>query len=107
MRLKQALFNHIYALYNRDDEILFVGTSKECIDYIGCTRNAFYVAISSGQYCARQYKVFYVGLEPVEYKKCTKCGKVKPIKDFYIIRKKSGKKIVESWCKTCMNSYKK
>lgn len=31
----------MYALYNRDDELAFVGTCKECVEFLGHSVNTF------------------------------------------------------------------
>ena len=34
---------NIYAIYNRYDELLFVGNMHECCDYLEVTQSTFYV----------------------------------------------------------------
>lgn len=34
-------------------------------------------------------------------KECTRCKEKKDVSDFYLIKSKSGNRIVDSWCKAC------
>lgn len=38
--------NKYYAVYNKSDELKFVGTSKEVADYLECDLNTFYSQFS-------------------------------------------------------------
>lgn len=34
-------------------------------------------------------------------KQCTKCGEIKDVSEFYLVKGKSGNRNVDSWCKAC------
>lgn len=56
----------------------------------------FYGSVKGHQY--RNLQPEYV---PLEMKRCTKCGIVKPITEFYKDKNNSGKTVRKARCKTC------
>lgn len=94
------MIKKFYALYNHDEEICFVGTAKECCDFIGCSYKRFFQSKSRGCYIKAKYRAYYVFDEDVtpQFKKCKNCGKVKPISEFYFIKSRNG---YSTKCKLC------
>ena len=41
----------------------------------------------------------------MQSKRCAKCGEIKDASDFYIIKGKTGNRLVDSWCKACRINY--
>lgn len=46
MRKTYRPLKNIYAIYNRYDELLFVGNMHECCDYLEVTQSTFYVMLN-------------------------------------------------------------
>lgn len=91
----------LYALYNHDEELCFVGTSEECCEFVGCSRYTFQSSKSRGHYLKAQYRAYYVGHDVLEqeFKKCSHCKEIKPIDQFYF--EKSNNRF-SSWCRQCI-----
>mgnify|MGYP000155223378 CR=1 FL=1 len=107
MLRKNANTINIYSLYNKNEEICFVGTKQECCEYMGCTTNAFLTSYSRRTYCVRKYLIYFVEAEPIKEKRCSKCGKVKPIEQFGRRRNRNGTWIPVAICKECKNKIQK
>lgn len=94
---------NIYAIYDRDDEIVFIGSAKQCSEYIGCNVNKIWISLSTGSKIKWKYTI--CKLEDKEYiigntKVCSRCGKEKSLKEF---PKKRNVHI--NMCRNCYNEY--
>ncbi len=50
--------NTLYAIYDNDDCILFVGTSKECASFLGITLQSFYTVVTKG--LKKKYHIYSI-----------------------------------------------
>ena len=53
----------IYAIYNKNDEIVCVGSSKECSNFLGVTIDSFYTYVSkilAKRITDRKYMIYRV-----------------------------------------------
>lgn len=96
-----------YSLYNRAEEIVFTGSAKECMDYMGVSYDrdcVFYSALYNGSRALGKYYIYSVDPIKKTEKRCSLCGKVKPIEEFpYRSKKTSNARI--SWCRRCKSEY--
>lgn len=103
---RDANFNSIYALYNKYDEIVCVGTRRELAEFLGCTPDQ----VSNMSWREKKgqqigYRVYYIGEEPVTEKKCVVCGEVKPVSEFPYNKNAKGVMIPLAKCKDCYKKY--
>lgn len=99
--MKKTLLS-LYALYDEKETCVFVGSSKECIEYTNSNINNFYNAICKGYKIARKYNIYKIEeKERFENEKtCNKCGITKTIESF----PKRGN-YYRAICKECYNEY--
>ncbi|MEE1449670.1 hypothetical protein [Faecalitalea cylindroides] len=50
--------NTFYAIYDNDDCIRFVGTSKECASFLGITLQSFYTVVTKG--LKKKYHIYSI-----------------------------------------------
>jgi len=53
----------LYAVYNKNDEIVCVGSSKECSNFLGVTIDSFYTYVSkilSERITNRKYMIYVI-----------------------------------------------
>lgn len=103
IRKNTKQFLDMYAVYNLDEELIFVGTAKQCSDFIDCAVGTIWTAMFRGARIKYKYKIYK--LDEKEYitsetKLCSKCGKEKPLDDFPIKRK-----VHICMCRDCYNAY--
>lgn len=100
------MIKKIYAIYDKDGQIVFVGTREECLEFLGCKVNAFYRALREKSCMNTKYYIYYVFEEDVQprLKRCKGCGKIKPIEDFYFMKSRNG---YSTKCKLCKSEENK
>lgn len=95
----------IYAIYDLNEQIVFIGNIKECSDYLEVNVMSAYRASSGGHRIKKKYYITSVGEKDFfsdGTKICSKCGKIKPLSDFSK-RRQSYKHI----CKDCYNEHQR
>lgn len=91
----------LYALYNKEEDIVICGSIDECIDFVGTSKETFYHALSRNSYLASKYKIHKIGRERLKEKEYSVCHLVKPINEFSTRTKPNGKKVHTNICKLC------
>lgn len=92
----------IYALYNKKDELVFTGTIDEIMEYTSAKKSAIYSAMCKGRWLRGKYSVVKIGYELITEKKCSKCGRVLPLKYMaHRHRPSDGKWVPRNICKVC------
>ena len=95
----------IYAIYDLNEQIVFIGNIKECSDYLEVNVMSAYRASSGGHRIKRKYYISSVGEKDFfsdDTKVCSKCGKRKSLSDFSKYRKS-----YRHICKDCFNKYQR
>ena len=100
----------IYAVYNKEDLPVIVGTSQEIAVYLGVTKNYVHKLVCQADryktHCKNSnYTVYRIGTEKIKEKRCSVCGKVKPTKQFVTRKNGKGKKIYCTYCIECKSEY--
>lgn len=101
MRRRDETVIRYYAIYDKNDNFIFVGNRVECIEYINCTKNQFIHSVTKGCLINKKYRIFFIEEVKRERKKCSTCGEVKSIDDFDIRTTKDGRIAHISVCKDC------
>ncbi len=91
----------LYALYNKEEEIVFCGSIDECRNFAGTSKETFYHAISRNCYLVHKYKIHKIGRERLKEKECSVCHLIKPINEFSTRTKANGKKVHTNICRLC------
>lgn len=100
----------IYALYNKSDQIVFVGTKKECCKYLECDDVRYFTNLFNKKRRYRGNMIYHVFDEEVTVTeiKCSCCGKVKKLDCFKRYYSKSSKKMLyRKQCNECMKLKKR
>ena len=95
----------IYAIYDLNEQIVFIGNIKECSVYLGVSIGYTYMAVSYGRRVKRKYYIVGIGEKDFfldDTKVCSKCGKIKPLSDFSKYRQS-----YRHICKDCYNKYQR
>lgn len=105
MHLKKADHVIIYNIEHRNGETCFVGTIHECMKYLNIDNPTIIYSHMSrfpaGGYLKKLYKVTFSHYEPIEEKVCRRCGKLKPINQFPLVRRKGKPSLHPNFCKVC------
>lgn len=95
----------IYAIYDLNEQIVFVGNIKECSEYLNINISSTYRAVSYGRRVKRKYYIAGIDEKDISLngtKICSKCGKRKPLSDFFKHRQS-----YRHICKECYNEYQR
>lgn len=96
----------IYAVYNKEELPVIVGTIQEIADYLDVTKNCVHkLACQSGRYTNPKYAVYRIGTEKIKERCCSICGKIKPFKEFATRKNGNGKTIYCTYCRSCKREY--
>lgn len=92
----------IYGLYDKDnDQLVTTGSMDVLAKYCNRKVQSMYRARTYGTVIAKKYKVYYLGFSEyvfAEMKKCTRCGKEKPLEDFEFV---ANRNVYRSICRLC------
>ena len=84
-----------------------LGQNKNVASIWDVRQMLFLTSYSRRTYCVRKYLIYFVEAEPIKEKRCSKCGKVKPIEQFGRRRNRNGTWIPVAICKECKNKIQK
>lgn len=95
----------IYAIYDLNEQVVFIGNIRECSDYLEINVMSAYKASSYGHRIKKKYYIAVIGEKDFfsdGTKICSKCGERKPLSDFSKHRQS-----YRHICKKCFNEYQR